>query len=87
MVMKPKLCSGLVVLCIAVLSVTAAHADEPDAVGMEETVSEPGEPDPLLGLSVSLASESDKVLPTFVLTDEQGKAKRFQAPAYAQPGG
>ena len=42
--MKSKLCSVLVVLCIAVLSATAAHADEPDDVGVEETVSEPGEP-------------------------------------------
>ncbi len=42
--MKSKLCSGLVVLCIAVLSATAAHADEPDAVVVEETVSETGEP-------------------------------------------
>ena len=42
--MKSKLCSVLVVLCIAVLSATAAHADEPDAVVVEETVSEPGEP-------------------------------------------
>ena len=44
--MKSKLCSVLVVLCIAVLSATAAHADEPDDVGVEETVSEPGEPVP-----------------------------------------
>ena len=42
--MKPKLCSGLVVLCIAVLSVTAAHADESGTVVVEETVSEAGEP-------------------------------------------
>jgi hypothetical protein len=40
-VMKPKLCSVLVVLFIAALSATAAHADEPGAVGVEETVSEP----------------------------------------------
>ncbi len=42
--MKSKLCSGLVVLSIAALSATAAHADEPGAVGMEETASETGEP-------------------------------------------
>ena len=49
--MKSKLCSGLVVLFIAALSATAAHADEPDAVGMEETVSETGEPaDPVTAL-------------------------------------
>jgi hypothetical protein len=42
--MKSKLCSVLVVLCIAVLSATAAHADEPDAVVVEKTVSETGEP-------------------------------------------
>ena len=42
--MKSKLCSVLVVLFIAVLSATAAHADEPDAVVVEETVSEPGAP-------------------------------------------
>ena len=42
--MKSKLCSVLVILCIAMLSATAAHADEPDAVGVAETVSEPGEP-------------------------------------------
>ena len=46
--MKSKLCSVLVVLSIAVLSATAVHADEPDAVGAEETVSETGEPaDPM----------------------------------------
>jgi len=39
--MKSKLCSVLVVLFIAVLSATAAHADEPDDVGVEETVSGP----------------------------------------------
>ena len=42
--MKSKLCSVLLVLFVAVLSATAAHADEPDAVGMEETASETGEP-------------------------------------------
>jgi hypothetical protein len=44
--MKSKLCSVLVVLSIAVLSATAAHADEPGTVGVEETVSETGEPAP-----------------------------------------
>ncbi len=44
--MKSKLCSVLVVLSIAVLSATAVHADEPGAVGVEETVSETGEPAP-----------------------------------------
>jgi len=43
--MKSKLCSVLVVLSIAVLSATAAHAAEPDAVGVEEALTEPGEPD------------------------------------------
>ena len=46
-----KLCSVLVILSIAVLSATAAHADEPDAVGVEETASETGEPvDPMTAL-------------------------------------
>jgi len=49
--MKSKLCSVLVVLFIAMSSATAAHADETDAVGMEETVSETGEPaDPVTAL-------------------------------------
>jgi hypothetical protein len=39
-----KLCSGLVVLFIALLSASVVHADEPGAVGVEETVSETGEP-------------------------------------------
>jgi len=48
--MKSKLCSVLVVLSIAVLSATVVHADEPDAVGVEETVGETGEPvDPVTG--------------------------------------
>ena len=42
--MKSKLWSVLVVLFIAVLSATAVHADEPEAVVVEETVSETGEP-------------------------------------------
>ncbi len=38
--MKSKLCSVLLVLSVAVLSATVVHADEPDAVGAKETVSE-----------------------------------------------
>jgi hypothetical protein len=34
----------LLVLFVAVLSATVVHADEPDAVGVEEAVSETGEP-------------------------------------------
>ena len=49
--MKSKLCMGLCVLLLAVLSASVVHADEPDAVGVEETVSEPGEPaDPVTAL-------------------------------------
>jgi hypothetical protein len=44
--MKSKLCSVLLVLFIAALSVTAAHAAATDAVGVDETVSEPGDPAP-----------------------------------------
>ncbi len=42
--MKSQLCSVLVVLLTAVLSATDLHADELDAVGAEETISETGEP-------------------------------------------